>query len=67
METKELQEVLEKTLKETLPDVVSATVDAKMQEKVENLQKEIAELNKSVKFGLTSEDKESEDKAKKTM
>lgn len=67
METKELQEVLEKTLKDTLPDVVEATVDAKMQEKVENLQKEIAELNKSVKFGLTSEDKENEDKAKKTM
>lgn len=67
METKELQEVIEKTLKETLPEVVDATVDAKMDEKIAPLSDKLSELNKSVKFGLTTEEKENEEKAKKTM
>ena len=67
METKELQEVIEKTLKETLPEVVDATVDAKMDEKIAPLSEKLSELNKSLKFGLTTEEKENEEKAKKTM
>lgn len=67
MDPKELQEVIEKTLKETLPEVVETTVDAKMEEKVDALSKEVAELNKTIKFGVVDENKESLNKAKKSM
>lgn len=67
METKELQEVIEKTLKETLPEVVDAIVDAKMEEKVDSLSKEVSELNKTIKFGIVDENKENLNKAKKSM
>jgi hypothetical protein len=67
MDPKELQEVIEKTLKETLPEVVETTVDAKMEEKVDALSKEVAELNKTIKFGVVDENKENLNKAKKSM
>lgn len=66
MDPKQLQETLETTLKEVLPGVVDATVDAKMEEKVSNLEKAIADLNKSVKMWV-DEEKESTNEAKKVM
>lgn len=66
MDPKQLQETLETTLKEVLPWVVDATVDAKMEEKVSNLEKAIADLNKSVKMSV-DEEKENINEAKKTM
>ena len=66
MDQKQLQETLETTLKEVLPGVVDATVDAKMDEKVSNLEKAIADLNKTAKMGV-DEEKENLNNAKKTM
>ena len=66
MDQKQLQETLETTLKEVLPWVVDATVDAKMDEKVGNLEKAIADLNKSIKMWV-DEEKENINDAKKVM
>ena len=66
MDQKELQTTLETTLKEVLPDVVNGAVEAKMDEKVGNLEKAVADLNKSIKLGV-DEEKANLTEAKKAM
>lgn len=51
MDTKAIQETLEKVIKETLPEVVETTVEAKMVEKFAGLEKQVADLNKNIKIG----------------
>lgn len=62
-----MKELLEGVLKEALPSIVEGQVEAKTVEKFQEIEKTLVDINKSIKFGLDSDEKADKKEVKEAM
>lgn len=67
MDEIQLKKVLKDVFAETVPEMIEGQVEAKTAEKFQAIEGQLAELNKSVKFGLQTEEKETMTEIKKAV